>query len=161
MYIQECRYRYCYIDIDIDKAKASRIFNGELEVLLVKARMLEETLISKINGSEEPRDRTGVKTQTQRMDLGTRGGGRASWDRVREWHGLIYTTKCKIDSQWEAAAQYREISSVLCDHLEGCDREGGRQMQEGGDMEIYVYVQLIHFVIQQKLTHHCKVIILQ
>ena len=26
------------------------------------------------------------------------GGGRVSWDEVREWHGLIYTTKCKIDS---------------------------------------------------------------
>ena len=41
------------------------------------------------------------------------------------------------------------------------DREGGREMQEGGDMGIYVYVQLIHFVIKQKLTHHCKAIILQ
>ena len=26
------------------------------------------------------------------------GGGRVSWDEVREWHGLIYTTKCKIAS---------------------------------------------------------------
>ena len=26
-----------------------------------------------------------------------RGKGR-SWDEVREWHGLTYTTKCKIDS---------------------------------------------------------------
>ena len=34
-------------------------------------------------------------------------------------------------------------------------------MQEGGDMGIYVYVKLIHFVIKQKLTHHCKGIILQ
>ena len=48
-----------------------------------------------------------------------------------------------------------------CDHLEGCDRESGRETQEGGDMGIYVYVELTHFVIQQKLTHHCKVIILQ
>ena len=86
---------------------------------------------------------------------------RVSWDKVREWHGHIYTTKCKIDSQWEAAAQHREISSVLCDHLEGWDRDGGRETQEGGDMGIYVYVQLIHFVIKQKLTHHCKAIILQ
>ena len=28
----------------------------------------------------------------------TQGGGTVSWDKVREWHGLIYTTKCKIDS---------------------------------------------------------------
>ena len=113
----------------------------------------------KKNGSEEPRGRTGIKMETQRMDLRTRGGGRVSWDEVREWYGHIYSTRCKIDSQWEAAVQHREISSVLCDHLEGWDREGGMETQEGGDMGIYV--QLIHFVIKQKLTHHCKAIILQ
>ena len=52
----------------------------------------------KKNGSDEARDRTGIKTQTYRMDLRTWGGGRVSWDEVREWHGHIYTTKCKIDS---------------------------------------------------------------
>ena len=36
--------------------------------------------------------------QKQRMDLRTQGGGRVSWDEVREWHGHIYTTKCKTDS---------------------------------------------------------------
>ena len=41
---------------------------------------------------------------------------------------------------------------MLCDHLEGWDREGGREMQEGRDMGTYVYVYLIHFVIKQKLT---------
>ena len=50
-------------------------------------------------GSEEPRDRTGIKTQTQRMDMRTLGGGSVNWDEVREWHGLIYATKYKIDSQ--------------------------------------------------------------
>ena len=50
------------------------------------------------NGSEEPRGRTGIKTQMYTMDLRTRGGGRVSWDEVRECHGHIYTTKCKIDS---------------------------------------------------------------
>ena len=29
---------------------------------------------------------------------------------------------------------------IYCDHLEGWDREGGRETQEGGNMEIYVYV---------------------
>ena len=33
-----------------------------------------------------------------RMDLRIRGGGRVSWDKVREWHGHIYIIKCKIDS---------------------------------------------------------------
>ena len=90
------------------------------------------------------------------MDLRTPGGGRVNWDKVRQWYGHIYTTKCKIDSQWEAAAQHREISSLLCDHLEGWARDGGRETQEGGDTGTYVYVQLIHFVIKQKLTHYVK-----
>ena len=50
------------------------------------------------NGSEEPRGRTGIKSQTYRMDLRKRGGERVSLDEVREWHGHIYTTKCKIES---------------------------------------------------------------
>ena len=33
-----------------------------------------------------------------------------------------------------------DISSMLCDDLEGWDREGGREAQEGGDMGIYVYI---------------------
>ena len=41
---------------------------------------------------------------------------------------------------------------MLCDHLEGWDREGGRETPEGGDMGLYVYEYLIHFVIKQKLT---------
>ena len=70
----------------------------------------------------------------------TGGRGSVSWDEVRQWHGHIYTTKCKGDSLWEVAAKHREISLVICDHLERWDREGGREMQEGGDMAIYVYV---------------------
>ena len=52
----------------------------------------------KKRGSEEPRSKTEIKMQTYRMDLRTQGGGRVSWDKVREWHGHTYTTKCKIDS---------------------------------------------------------------
>ena len=50
---------------------------------------------------------------------------------------------------------------MLYDDLEGWDREDGREVQEGGDMGIYVCIWLIHFVVQQKLTQHCKTIILQ
>ena len=39
--------------------------------------------------------------------------------------------------------------------------EDGRETQEGGHKGIYVYIQLIHFVVQQKLIQHCKAIILQ
>ena len=38
----------------------------------------------KKNGSDEPRGRTGIKTQMVRMDLRTQGGSRVSWDEVRE-----------------------------------------------------------------------------
>ena len=50
---------------------------------------------------------------------------------------------------------------MFCVHLEGRNREGGRETQEGGDMGIYIYVELTHFIIQQKLAHHCKAVILQ
>ena len=66
-----------------------------------------------------------------------------------------------MDHWWEAAAQHREISSVLCDELEGWDREGGREAQKGEDMGIYVYIQLIQLVVQQKLTQQCEAFILQ
>ena len=59
---------------------------------------------------------------------------------MRKWHGHTYTIKCKIHSQWEAAAEHREISSVLRDDLEGWDSEGGREAQEGGDVGIYVCI---------------------
>ena len=39
----------------------------------------------KKKGHEEPRGKMGIKVQTSwRMDLRTRGGGRLSWDKVRE-----------------------------------------------------------------------------
>ena len=50
-------------------------------------------------GHEEPGGKTEIKTQTyQRMDLRIWGGGGVRCDVVREWHGHIYTIKCKIDS---------------------------------------------------------------
>ena len=91
------------------------------------------------------------------MDLRTRVGGTVSWDKVREWHGHIYTTICKIDHWWETATWHKEISSVLCDHLEGWDRECGREGDARGKRYgVYVYVSLIHFVLKQKLTHNCS-----
>ena len=47
---------------------------------------------------------------------------------------------------------------MLCDDLGGWDEgRGGRSTREG----IYVFIQLIHFVVQQKLTQHYKAILLQ
>ena len=63
------------------------------------------------------------------MDLRIWGGGGVRCDRVRERHGHIYTTKCKMDGWWGAATWHGEISSVLCGRLGVWDGEGGR----GGD----------------------------
>ena len=43
---------------------------------------------------------------------------------------------------------------MLCDDLEVWDGKGvGARLQREG---MYVYTQLIHFVVQQKLMQHCK-----
>ena len=44
----------------------------------------------------------------------------------------IYTTICKIDSQWEFAVWLRKLKQGLCINLEGWDGEGdGRVPFEG------------------------------
>ena len=45
---------------------------------------------------------------------------------------------------------------VLCDDIEGWDGKGGKETKREG---IFIYVQLIHFVAQQKLPLHCNAII--
>ena len=53
----------------------------------------------KKKGHEEPSVKTGIKTQAYyRMGFRIWGGGSVSCDKVREWHGHIYTTKRKINS---------------------------------------------------------------
>ena len=55
--------------------------------------------------------------------------------------------------------EHRELSFALRDDLGGWEGGGvgGRSQREG----IYVYIQLIHFVVQQKITQHCKATISQ
>ena len=68
-------------------------------------------------------------------------------------HTHIHTTMCKIASEWEVAVYHRELSLVLCDDLEVWDGGvGGRLKREG----LRVLVELIHVVVQQKLTQHSK-----
>ena len=54
--------------------------------------------LKKKKGFEKPKGRTGIKTQTWRVDLRTRVVGGVGCDEVRDWHGPIYTTKPIIDS---------------------------------------------------------------
>ena len=49
---------------------------------------------------------------------------------------------------------------MLCDDLDGWGGEwrvGGRPRREG----IYVYIQLIHFIVLQELIQHCKAVTYQ
>ena len=62
---------------------------------------------------------------------------------------------CKIDSQWEAAVQHKELSSVLCEDLAGWEGER-REACEGG---MHTYIHIIHFYVKQKLTQHCREIL--
>ena len=66
----------------------------------------------------------------------------------------ICTTMGKIAS---GNVQYSELSSVLSDDLDEWDGVGGKSKWE----EIYVYIQLNCFIVQQKLTQHYKAIIFQ
>ena len=54
--------------------------------------------------------------------------------------------------------RHRELNPVLCDNLEGWDKVGGVEVQEGGDIRIF---WPIHIAIWQKPTQHWKAVILQ
>ena len=58
----------------------------------------------------------------------------------------------------EAAVERGELSSVLCDDPAGGMGVSEREAREGGDM---CNLYLIHTVVQQKVTQHCKATILQ
>ena len=47
---------------------------------------------------------------------------------------------------------------MLCDDLKVCDAGGGWETQKGGDVCIHTADS---FMVQQKLTQHCKAITLQ
>ena len=80
----------------------------------------------------------------QRKDLWTQGGkdrvGRR--DKLRDQHRQTYITICKTDS-------LGGLSPVLCDKENGWDEGlGGRLKKQG----IYIYKELTHVDVQQKLT---------
>ena len=72
--------------------------------------------------------------------FGTKGWlecGEGAW--VPHTKAIYQLPKVKWNNIFQYGSLNREISSVLCDHTEGWDREGGRETQEGEDMGIYVY----------------------
>ena len=45
---------------------------------------------------------------------------------------------CKIDTQWECAVRFRELTPGFCDHLEGWDRVGGGGMFRREGAHVYL-----------------------
>ena len=63
---------------------------------------------------------------------------RPQWEKERAGQiekAYIYTATWRLDSQWEAAAQGRGLSLMLCDNLGGGWGGGGRLKRE----ERYIY----------------------
>ena len=50
---------------------------------------------------------------------------------------------------------------MACDDLEEWDGGGQESSRELIYIYIHIHIQLIHFIVQRKLTQHCKGIILQ
>ena len=73
----------------------------------------------------------------------------------------VYTIVCKIDSWWEPAAEPRELSSELCDDLEGrAGGMGGRSKREGTYTHVHTCMAESH-CFTQKLTPCCKTALFQ
>ena len=72
------------------------------------------------------------------MDIGNRLGdtvGEGGGHQLTEEHGNIYTTICKIGTQWEFDKRFGELKPTICNNLEEWDGVGGgREAQEGGDI---------------------------
>ena len=49
----------------------------------------------------------GIKNRL--MDKG--GGGRRGWDEWRGWRGSMYTTVCKIESQWKSGSHWGSVTT--------------------------------------------------
>ena len=73
-----------------------------------------------------------------------RGRGETNWESRLD----MCTLWC-VNSQWEAAIRHQELSWVLRDDLGSGTEKGRRRFKRKG---MYVYIQLFHFVAQQKLT---------
>ena len=85
--------------MDLESVIQSEVSQKEKNKYSMLTRIYAILKKKRKNWLEEPRGKMRIKMQTyKRMDLKIHGGGRVSWDKVREWHGHIYTTKHKIDS---------------------------------------------------------------
>ena len=114
-----------------------------------KYRILMHVCGIQKNGTDEPICRTGIKIQTQGMDgvLGVGEGG-MNWETGIDACALPCVKQ--TTSGHVLGGYCRELSSLLCNDPDGQD-EGkvGRRYQREGTC---AYIQLTHFVEQQKIT---------
>ena len=70
----------------------------------------------------------------------------------------LWSISNNYSRQWDVTIKHRESNPVLCDHLDGGMgwRWEGRSRGRGP-----IYWWVIHVVVWQKPTQHCKAIILQ
>ena len=68
-------------------------------------------------------------------------GGRMDWGLGLAFHTTVYGMDC----QWGPAVQHSEFCSIFCHNLNG---------KKNLEKCICVYVQLNHFVVDQKLSQH-------
>ena len=61
------------------------------------------------------------------------------WMNQEPVFGNIYTTICKIDSQWEFAVWCRELKPLLCDNQEGVGSGGRWEGGSRGKRHVYTY----------------------
>ena len=116
------------------------------------------------NGTDERIFRAGIETKMQRKDMWTQrgqgGGGEGEGGTNWEIRIDIYTLPC-VKQIASGNLLYSTGSSSWCSVVTYMGGMGvgveGRSKREG----IYVYIQLIPFIVEQKLTEHCKAIILQ
>ena len=81
------------------------------------------------------------------------------WEKLREEHGNIYMTICKINSKWEFVVGHGEPNLVLCDNTEGWGGEGeGWEVQKG---EAMCTLWLIHIKVRQNPAQYYKAVIRQ
>ena len=107
------------------------------------------------NGTDEPICRAGIEIQTQRIYMWTQGANEG-WDELRGDID-IYTPPC-VKQIASGNLLYNTGNSAWCSVMTQRDGKGGGRRSKRG--EIYAYIQLIHFIVQQKLTH-CKTTIPQ
>ena len=103
-------------------------------------------------GADEPISRAAI--DAERTDCGHRGGRRGAKLREQHWHMHITTCRQELAGRcW----YHGELSSALWQPRGVGWGLGGKLKTEGA----YVYLWLIHIVLWQKPTQHCKEITLQ